>query len=65
MNVLPIITDSFWEIKDKSKKLKVVSNPVTSFVPAKGGILVKPLNEFNISEHHLSKKIKLIMNTPH
>ena len=59
MNLLPIITDSAWEIIDKSKKPKIVSKPVTNFVPAKGSIpVIKPQNEFNESEH-VNKKIKV------
>ena len=58
MDLLPIITDSPWEIIDKSKKPKNVSKPVTNFVPAKGSIPVsKPQNEFNESGH-VNKKIK-------
>jgi len=59
MNLLPIITDSAWEINDKSKKPKIVSKLVTNFVPAKGSIsVIKPQNEFNESGH-VNKKIKI------
>jgi hypothetical protein len=59
MNVLPIITDSAWEIIDKSKKPKIISKHVTNFVSAKGSILViKPQNESNESKH-IKKKIKV------
>jgi hypothetical protein len=62
IDLLPIITNSPWEIIDKSKKPKNVSKPVTNFVPPKGSIPVtKPQNEFNESGHVNKKKIKLIM----
>jgi hypothetical protein len=71
MNLLPIITDSAWEIIDKSRKPKIVSKPVTNFVPAKGSIpVIKSQNEFEESEH-VNKKIKVdheytssIINSP-
>jgi hypothetical protein len=71
MNLLPIITDSAWEIIDKSKKSKIVSKPVTTFVIAKGSIpVIKSRDKFNESEH-VNKKIKVdneytlsIMNSP-
>jgi hypothetical protein len=71
MNLLPIITDSAWEIIDKSKKPKIISKPVTNFVPAKGSIsVIKSQIGFNESEH-VNKKIKLgnqytssIINSP-
>lgn len=71
MNVLPVITDSAWEIIDKSKKLKIVPKLITNFVPAKGSIpVLKPQNESSEFKH-LNKKIKvnneypsLIINSP-
>ena len=45
MNLLPIVTDSFWQIIDKSKKSKVVlsSKIFTNFIPAKGSIpIIQP-----------------------
>ena len=68
MDLLPVITDSAWEIFDKSKKSKIVSKPVTNFVPAKGSIpVIKSQNEFefNESEHIKKKKSKSIMNILH
>src|SRR5437016_8932770 len=71
MDLLPIITDSAWEIIDKSKKPKIISKPVTNFVPAKGSIpVITPHNEFNESKH-VNKKVKVgneytssIINSP-
>ena len=49
-----------WEIIDKYKKPKIISKPVTNFVPAKGSIsVIKPQNKFNESEQ-VNKKLKLI-----
>ena len=59
MNLLPIISDSAWEIIDKYKKPKIISKPVTNFVPAKGSIsVIKPQNKFNESEQ-VNKKVKV------
>ena len=55
MNLLPIMSHSAWEIIDKSKKPKIVSNFVTNFVPVKGSIpAIKPQNE----TEYVNKKIK-------
>ena len=36
MNLLPVITDSPWQIIDKSKKNNSKSNIITTFIPAQG-----------------------------
>ena len=55
MNLLPIVTDSAWEIIDKYKP-SIFSKPVTNYVSAKGSIpVIKPQNE----SEHVNKKIKL------
>jgi hypothetical protein len=65
MNLLPIITDSTWEIIDKSKKPKIISKPVTDFVPAIGSIPpIKTQNKFSESEH-VNKKLGLWADASH
>lgn len=57
MKLLLIVIDSAQEIIDKYKEPKIVSKPVTSYVPAKGIIpIIKPQNESELV--NVNKKIK-------
>jgi hypothetical protein len=59
MNLLPIVTDSGWQIIDKSKNSKVVSKPDTNFIPAKGSIPIIHLPIEQDKYEPVKKKSKL------
>ena len=59
MNLLPVVTDSAWQIIDKSKKNNLFkSNIVTTFIPAKGSKELKHKQDEIDDNLVIKKKIK-------